>query len=232
MTPTPDENWSPGRVVLRISFGIGRLGTPQANSNVKERMIEVSKRNKRRGLSAVLLMGGLLALAVQTLPAAADTFGHGPPDEGYEADSVIHTYCFEAAFDADLEEHADYAMQTSIDVDTDVQDLFVGTCDSTVDVEWRDANLDPGVRGQYQCISLSGTICFASRVTLDPDELDEGFFDFWDRRKTACHEAGHSLGLRHGARKGDCMRNGEIPNTDLRWRRFNDHHIFHIDLTY
>lgn len=113
---------------------------------------------------------------------------------------------------------------------------FWGACDTTVDVKWLDANLPDGYRGQYECISLntSTLICTASKVTLDPDELNIGTGDHEDKQKTACHEVGHSVGLQHGDTKPDCMRNGEIPDLSVQWRRYGSgHHIpDHINPTY
>jgi hypothetical protein len=71
------------------------------------------------------------------------------------------------------------------------------------------------------------------RFDLDPAELNQGSGDHEDKQKTACHEVGHSVGLQGGPSKPDCMRNGEIPDLSLQWRKFSDHHIFdHINPTY
>lgn len=164
-------------------------------------------------------------------PVSADTFGGGPPDEGFKADSALHTYCYGPNFNADLQGHADYAMGTSLDADTDITGSKIA-CDASVDVEWLDANLPNGVTGQTVCTALNGNICLSYDVTLDPAEIDEGINDFWDRAQTACHEAGHTVGLRHGGTT-DCMLSGEVPDTSVQYRRYNSHHKFdHINPNY
>jgi len=78
------------------------------------------------------------------------------------------------------------------------------SCDSSTDVEWLDANLPFETRAQYVCANLSGSICLASEVTLDPAQINIGSNDPEDRKKSACHEAGHSVDLQHGDNKTDC----------------------------
>lgn len=167
------------------------------------------------------------------LPAtvSADDFGIGPPTAGWYADSVIHTYCFSSSFNSDLENNADYAMQTSLQADTDIQYQFQ-TCATTTDVWWWDANLPGTTRGLHKCqVKSNPTTCDASYVTLDPAQINIGSDDEEDTHKTACHEAGHSVGLEHGG-SIDCMLNGEIPNTLVQFRRYSGHHIWHIDVNY
>ena len=87
--------------------------------------------------------------SVNATRANADTFGGGPPDEGYEADSSVHSYCWGSGFGDDLKDEANYAMNTSLDSATDMSADFWGPCDSTVDVKWLDANLPDGQRGVH-----------------------------------------------------------------------------------
>lgn len=182
-------------------------------------------------LSMSLAIGGLLA---QPGFATADDFAVGPPNSGYKGDSSIHTFCFGAGFDAALQNNANWAMGTSLDRDTDITDQFDTTCaQGATDVEWLDANLPAGVRGAYACQNMvNANTCNHAHVTLDPAEINIGSLDEEDTSKTACHEAGHSVGLTHGAGLTDCMRNGEIPNALEQYRTYNGHHIFHIDSTY
>ena len=75
-------------------------------------------------------------------------------------------------------------------------------------------------------------ICIASDIELDFDELDDGpndtSDDDWeDRRKTAVHEVGHSIGLGHDTIS--TMRQGEIPDTSLTWRRYSADDIADIN---
>lgn len=177
------------------------------------------------------LVGFVLASLLAAIPvgAGADDFGVGPPNAGYRADSYIHTYCFDTGFDETTA--ARYAMGTSLDLDTDISDSEYSYCPSTVDVLWQEVNLAEGVRGSYSCRALNGNICDSAYVRLDVAEINEGSNDSWDTIKTACHEAGHSVGLIHGDLT-DCMRNDEIPNTDVQYRRYNSHHKSHINGAY
>ncbi|MEX0983791.1 MAG: hypothetical protein WD096_01945 [Actinomycetota bacterium] len=172
--------------------------------------------------------------------ASADPFGgcSVATGEGCRADSNIHSYCYGAGFDASLEDEAEFAMNISLDRDTLMSDLFSATCDpASTDVKWLDANLG-GSRGEYICLEPftpyePDGICFVARIRLDPDQINIGSNDAEDRKKTACHEVGHSVGLQHGDDKTDCMINGEIPDTSATWRTFNGHHIAaHIDSYY
>ncbi len=186
-------------------------------------------------LLTVALAGLLLAIMIPST-GKADTFGNGPPDEGYRADTSLHTYCFSSAFDDALKDNAKAAMNNALAEQT-VMTVDLVSCESTTDVRWRDADLPGGTRGTYACTSPTdpqpGDTCFASTVTLDPAELNEGTNDQEDKTKTACHEVGHSVGLQHGDNKSDCMINGELPSLDIQWRRYSDHHIFdHINPTY
>lgn len=120
-------------------------------------------------------------------------------------------------------------MNISLDSDTDVSDYFESCNHTTTDVEWLDTNLPDAIRGQYQCKVLNSGICNHSHVTLDPAELNIGIDDDEDTTKTACHEAGHSVGLTHVSGGSDCMRNGELPFPDEIYYTFNTHHISHIN---
>jgi hypothetical protein len=172
-------------------------------------------------------------VAVVAAPVSADPFGTGPPDAGWFADSSNHSYCYGSGFATGLEDEADYAMFISLDGDTVMSATFQSSCDSTTDVRWLDANLPAGQRGVYTCIDKGGDICFRANVTMDPNELNIGPNDHEDKLKTACHEAGHSVGLEHGNSKSDCMINGEIPDTTVQWRRYSTHHISdHINPRY
>jgi hypothetical protein len=175
-------------------------------------------------------------ITVPPSAAVADPFGGCNSDEGCEADSAEHIYCYGAGFNNLLEDEADFAMNTSLDAQTQMTADRVG-CTSATDVRWFDANLPGSIRGQYDCTNPGnpgpGDICLASDVTLDPDEINQGDDDPEDRKKTACHEVGHSVGLIHGDNKDDCMINGPIPDTTAQWRNFSNHHVQdHINPTY
>ena len=82
-----------------------------------------------------------------------------------------------------------------------------------------------GVRGAYQCTSTSGVSgpgCQTARLKLNPDLLNDDL----NRKKTACHEVGHSGGLSHESDPNDCMVPGPVSSghTD-----YNTHHIGHLN---
>lgn len=180
-----------------------------------------------RGLIAGMAMSALLAV-----PVVADSFAVGPPDSGYLADSSIHTYCFTGSFDVNLRDNADYAMEMSIAADTDMFELFEA-CLSTTDIWWWDRDLPGTTRGFYDCVVFvtPGVKCNEADIVLDPAQINIGAFDEEDTSKTACHEAGHSVGLTHGGTT-DCMLNGQVPDAGVQYRRFSSHHKGHINTAY
>ena len=163
--------------------------------------------------------------AMDSTTATADTF----PDNHHQglADSSIHTFCF-ILFEGD-QNVATYAMSV-LDSTTDMSDLQIDSCEMETDIYWQDLDLPGSIRGQYQCIFYTEDMCDSADVRLDWEELDEGEHDWEDRRKTAVHEIGHSVGTNHDT--VSAMITGEIPNTDIQWRRFSTHDIDHINESY
>ena len=124
-------------------------------------------------------------------------------------------------------------MNTSLDRDTDVTAVFDSPCDTTApstDVVWKDADLPAGTRGTTSCrIFNSAGHCDRNDVTLDPAEINIGSNDEEDTTKTACHEAGHTVGLMHGSgggdgRADDCMVSGESTRVT-----YSSHHRGHVN---
>lgn len=184
---------------------------------------------KQRHLSIAL---SLLSLAVSAgVPRAwADPFGTDNDGVGPFADTYLHTYCWDVNFNEGLKDNATAAMNKALDAQTVMVDQYEVNCDGETDIRWFDATLDGNVRGTYRCVTYAASgICAAAYIHLDPLELNEGANDEYDTTKTACHEVGHSVGLQHGDAKSDCMRNGEIPDTSVQWRRYSSHHVEHID---
>lgn len=102
-------------------------------------------------------------------------------------------------------------------------------------VWWAISIPTPGVRGQTTCQAyLTGWRCDRSWVDLDFAYIDEGDNDWFDRRKTAMHEIGHTIGLgHHSPAAHDCtMVTGEVPSTDIKWRSYDAHDIGHINAAY
>lgn len=106
------------------------------------------------------------------------------------------------------------------------------SCLNYTDVWWYKADLPAGVRGQRVCVVVGDipSVCDRSNVSIDFAEVDIGSNDWEDRRKTACHELGHSVGLNHDT--ASCMISGEIPSVGEQWRRYSSHDVGHINAQY
>ena len=150
------------------------------------------------------------------------------------ADDYIHTYCLTASFS--LEEHKqvpEYAMYW-LDATTSMVDQ-AQSCLGYTDVWWYKANLAAGYRGERLCAVVGDipSVCDRSNIYLDFGEIDIGGLDWEDRRKTACHELGHSIGLGEEPGSAYCMMSGPIPSADLTYRRYSPHDITeHINAEY
>jgi len=184
------------------------------------------------GRGGILVVTAIMALGLAS-PAAADTF---PGNYDLRlADDAIQTYCLTSTFF--LEEHKvvpEYAMYW-LDQTTQMSDMSQGTCVNSTDAKWYDANLPAGIRGERVCIVVGDipSVCDRSNITLDFAELDIGSLDWEDRRKTACHELGHSVGLNHHSSGAEgCMLSGEVPSADVQWRRYTTHDVGHINAAY
>lgn len=93
-----------------------------------------------------------------------------------------------------------------------------------------DDNLPDGILGRYDChYYLNGQRCTHAHIRYH-GELLTGFSDD-ELQSLACHETGHSVGLRHppvdDATLYGCMVNGaQLP------RHLNPHNVSHIDGRY
>ncbi|GAA1406150.1 hypothetical protein ACFQZ4_01485 [Catellatospora coxensis] len=190
----------------------------------------VTRRAGSRFSLAGLAMACAAALLLAT-PGSAYAF----PDNGDStlADNATHTYCYTSGFTTDASVGA-YAMAV-LGNTTDMDDLFPidpPTCSfMETDVWWWELNLAAGVRGTRSCwLESPNGICTSSDLTLDYAELDVGAFDWEDRRKTAVHEVGHSVGLDHDP---DCaMMSGQVPDATLQWRTYCADEIADINAAY
>ena len=190
---------------------------------------------RRHVIRAIAIVGTVvLTLGLGAVAATADPFGTWTGDTGPFADGVGHTYCWGSGFNDALKDNADAAM-ANLDAQTEMFDSFQASCDVVnTDIFWFDADLAGERRGESFCVTwiTYGEICNSADVRLDPVKLNEGDDDNLDTTKTACHEVGHTVGLTHSSSGDDCMRSGEMPSTNVQWRRYNQHHVGHINGRY
>jgi hypothetical protein len=190
-------------------------------------------RNPARRLLAcgALAVAGALGVAGT---AGADPFGldtptHNEPGVGGIPDSTIHTYCFSGAGWT----QAWQDVVSSRMLNLDVQTLYEGppvACDAATDVTFQ-LSSTLGARGDYRCVTWNAVgFCDAAIVRLNSSTAV--LPNDHQRRKSACHEIGHSVGLAHGTDTAtfwnDCMLSGTAPAGN-QWEQYNAHHIAHIN---
>lgn len=119
----------------------------------------------------------------------------------------------------------------ALDLQTVMVDAYESVCDPATDVVWQFVTLPPGVLGTYHCASFSSSgVCNRGIVRNDPAQTRPSMAR---HRANACHELGHSVGLRHGnSNDYQCMRSGFPPDDSLYYRNFQPHHVWHIDNHY
>lgn len=189
------------------------------------------------GKRLVWLAVASIVAAVVVMSAYANPF----PNNGdlRVVGNATHTYCYTTGFTTDASV-ADYAMAV-LGNTTDMTELLpidplnCGAFRETDVWWWEEDIVTPGVRGTRSCaLDLSATICGSSDLTLDYAQLDVGSFDPEDRRKTAVHELGHSIGLGHDdpAAPLSAMMSGQVPDASLQWRTYSAHDITHINAQY
>lgn len=176
-----------------------------------------------------------LAATVATLlltisgPAQADPFGTNTIDTGPMADSPFHDWC-EALYNFGppwndpmddamyyLESHSDMSVGKLWSRCTNNTDILFTVKDS--------ASMTPFVRGSTSCRVwvTFGDVCDSFVVLFNSDLL----LTYTQRRKTACHEIGHSVGLSHAPTGDDCMISGNYG-----YAGYNQHHVSHINYNY
>lgn len=186
----------------------------------------------RRSRVLVVVIGALAMSLASASPALADSSQPGgPPDRG------SHTYCYGDGFT--WTGTADGAMGWLED-QTLVDTTFHSSCTTRTDVVWNLESID-GVFGMAICYERTedGGYCDQYDVYLNSGLIVDADHPSSQRRKTACHELGHTVGVRHYANESypgadtshSCLRSGPVPTADQAWHtRFGPHHrLYHIN---
>ena len=128
----------------------------------------------------------------------------------------------------------------NLDNQTDMFDTYMNPCGPQTDlhgVSGSNASM-PGTRGSYECLTfvVNLAVCDTGRLRVNVDLL----LDYTQRRKTFCHEVGHSVGLQHYTSAGtgvvpgennDCVKNGTVSG-EIWWIEYSQHHRDHINSAY
>ena len=208
------------------------------------------QRRRLRRLACVTL-AAVAAIGV-TAPAMADPFGLDTPTNnvngvGAIPDNFGHTYCFDGGGWTTAWRNIVHSRMAALDAETSYWDIFPipNDCALITDLYFQlDTAMTP--RGDYRCqlwnkgvdgVPNSGDDrCESAIIRLNPNLLT----DDHQRRKTACHEIGHSVGLAHRLWPtpdplldrpnywDDCMETGPVL-AGIQWEHYNDHHEDHVD---
>jgi hypothetical protein len=130
-----------------------------------------------------------------------------------------------------LQDASLYAMQ-NLQEQTQMTHDKVACDPEFVDVVFQSRDLG-GARGEYECLDRSSAtpnLCLRSAVRYDGAQINqEGPQDYLqgNRDKTAGHEVGHSVGMKHhDPEYNDCMVSGKV---QAGHRQYNDHHRWHVN---
>lgn len=176
----------------------------------------------------------LTCLAGGVTAASAHPWGpYGVPwqEDVHFADDSSHNFCFESSVGSGLRDLISNEVKDALGSSTHMTAPQV-TCSSSTDVRFASLTASPVTwRGIYECQSVvSGQTakCNSARVTLNLFHLPDQF----QRKKTACHETGHSVGLRHySSHEGpgtnntlSCLISGSVPEQS-KYIRYSDHEV-------
>lgn len=175
--------------------------------------------SKVLGAAIVLLAMSMLLLGMGT--ASADTFGTGTDGSGLLPDDATHSFCWGSNFTSTSFRNAASGRMANLDNQTSMSDSFV-SCSSLTDVRFELMSGSNGVRGDWTCLDWVGQVCYSARIRMNTTYLTNDI----NRRKTACHEIGHSVGFSHLAPQTDCMVSGAV---SVETATYNTHHRTHIN---
>jgi len=170
------------------------------------------------GVIALLCMGNA-GLGPDVQEALADPWPG--TNQGLIADNYEHTFCWGSGFnDTDLRQAARYSF-SNLATQTNFTRLYMSSCSTNTDVRFLQGLQQGDARGEYFCLAWTGIRCLRARIRLNRIVLTNTL----NRRKTACHEVGHSGGLEHG-NKTDCMFSGPVTSGH---QQYHGHHIDHLN---
>lgn len=165
--------------------------------------------------------------------AEADDFGTCSSTTGCRADDANMDYCTPYPWPvADWGTPFGDAM-ANLDAQTDMYRTYSNPCGPQTDIGGylntspeRPSGLGSTTRGVWIC---------TKRVAGRTNTCDQGSMvintallpDYYQRRKTMCHEIGHAAGLTHTSTYGGCMVSGSSTNV-----HYSSHHVSHINAAY
>ncbi|WP_143030380.1 hypothetical protein [Blastococcus aurantiacus] len=176
------------------------------------------------------LVSVIVMLSMAAIPSArADEYGTGAGDYvGVRPDNHTHTWCWVNAW-PEVEFWGAVHGIHNLDDQSAFTQVHAPTCESITDVRFTYFS-DSGqqILGDNICLGRnSANECESSRTRLNGSKIT---FDY-DARKTACHEVGHSAGLRHHVRDTQprsCMTSG-AQDADWYWNYYYQHHVDHLN---
>lgn len=156
-------------------------------------------------------------------PVQADPYGTGTSSTGRIPSSTSLTACFHSSVTSTFRTQMN-ASFTYMETYTKYSRTNCPSGTIMPNFTWYQSTaLGSTVRGRYNCYSVTVTLrCARATATLNPDLLTNAN----NRRKTACHELGHALGLTHHASGYGCMVNGAV---SVATYNIVPHHREHIE---
>ncbi|WP_326819317.1 hypothetical protein OHA77_19045 [Streptosporangium sp. NBC_01639] len=191
-------------------------------------------------LAALLTFVMFLAL---TPPASANTFGWSylhPSGCCMQADNRDHYYNY-SSLTSYMKVAGNYAMihldsqtdmathyDSSSDVHTDVE-MFDQYYDDYWGLDWNGSSTGKNVHAHAKCVrgispGLINGWWKCDQYEIRFDLADMSGFSENERKHTACHEVGHSVGLGHSSESGSCLKSGRATV-----RSYSSHDVAHIN---